>query len=359
MGKLYEIFGADAHEMTVKLLEASQAADRIPKDGTVLLKPNLVLASPPEQGATTHSGVLSGCIEYLQAHGIRDICIAESSWVGARTEQAMKASGYDKVCQRYNVPFYDLKKDRTRTVKTPLRPMEICCRPLDADFLINLPVLKGHCQTRMTCALKNCKGCLPDREKRRFHTEGLMRPIAALASALKPDLTIADSICGDLDFEEGGNPVQTNRMYLGADPVQVDAYGCRLMGLTPDDVPYLAMAERWGAGSMKLSPSDIVRLNEPSDSASYPAASGTVKQLTRRVRADGACSACYASLVRALYEARKEGLAVTDEIAIGQGWKGKRFPGLGVGNCCAGADEHCKGCPPTAADALAFLKARG
>ena len=54
MGKLYEIFGDNAHEMTVKLLEASQAADRIPKDGTVLLKPNLVLASPPEQGATTH-----------------------------------------------------------------------------------------------------------------------------------------------------------------------------------------------------------------------------------------------------------------------------------------------------------------
>ena len=52
MGKLYEIFGDNAHEMTVKLLEASQAADRIPKDGTVLLKPNLVLASPPEQGAT-------------------------------------------------------------------------------------------------------------------------------------------------------------------------------------------------------------------------------------------------------------------------------------------------------------------
>ena len=58
----------------------------------------------------------------------------------------------------------------------------------------------------MTCALKNCKGCLPDREKRRFHAEGLMRPIAALATALRPELTIVDSLCGDLDFEEGGNP---------------------------------------------------------------------------------------------------------------------------------------------------------
>ena len=96
----------------------------------------------------------------------------ESSWVGDKTERAMKVCGCDQVCERYGVPFYDLKKDKTRTVQTALRPMEISCRALDADFLIDLPVLKGHCQTEMTCALKNLKGCLPDREKRRFHSDG-------------------------------------------------------------------------------------------------------------------------------------------------------------------------------------------
>ena len=123
--------------------------------------------------------------------------------------------------------------------------MDICCRALDADYLINLPVLKGHCQTAMTCALKNCKGCLPDREKRRFHSEGLMRPIAALAAALRPELTIVDSLCGDLDFEEGGNPVPTGRMLLGEDPVQLDAYGCRLMGLALEQAPYIQMADKF------------------------------------------------------------------------------------------------------------------
>ena len=52
----------------------------------------------------------------------------------------------------------------------------------------------------MTCALKNLKGCLPDREKRRFHALGLQKPIAALGAALKPRLIVVDSICGDLDF---------------------------------------------------------------------------------------------------------------------------------------------------------------
>ena len=67
--------------------------------------------------------------------------------------------------------FYDLKKDRTRRVKTAIGDIEVCERALDAGLLVDLPVLKGHGQTLMTCALKNLKGCLPDREKRRFHME--------------------------------------------------------------------------------------------------------------------------------------------------------------------------------------------
>ena len=32
------------------------------------------------------------------------------------------------------------------------------------DFLINVPVMKGHCQTKITCALKNMKGLIPNSE---------------------------------------------------------------------------------------------------------------------------------------------------------------------------------------------------
>lgn len=357
MASIYEIFGTDAHNMTLSLMKAANVADMIPAGASVALKPNLVMAGAPDSGATTHAGVLSGCIEYLQAHGYRVISIIEGSWVGSQTDRAVHICGYDQVCKLYNVPFYDLKKDRTRRIETPLRPMDICERALDAGFLISLPVLKGHCQTVMTCALKNNKGCLPDREKRRFHSEGLMRPIAALATALRPDLTIVDSICGDLNFEEGGNPIQTNRMYLGRDPVQLDTYGCRLMGLSVDDVPYIGFAEQWGAGSTKIDPDDIITLNEPQASKGYPPSSGIVKSLTRRVCEDSACSACYAALVRGLYITLEEGVSTNWDIAIGQGWREKSFSGLGIGNCCAMAREHVNGCPPTAAKVAEFLRA--
>jgi len=345
MGKIFQIYGQDAREMTFRLLEASEAFRLVPAGGSVALKPNLVIAGTPESGATTHPGVLSGCIEYFREHGVSDISVIEGSWVGDETMRAMRRAGYDKVCSRYGVPFYDLKKDQTRPVKTAAGTIDICCRALDVGLLVDLPVLKGHGQTLMTCALKNLKGCLPDREKRHFHAMGLQKPIAALGAVLKPRLIVVDSICGDLDFEEGGTPVQTNRMYLGTDAVQLDAYGRSLMGLNPEDVPYIELCEQYGGGKAVWLPEDITELNQPAAGAAYPKPSGLVAGLTRHVHENQACSACYAALVRALYTSR---CGEREEIYIGQGWKGKKLDGLGVGKCCHGAVECVMGCPPTA-----------
>jgi len=345
MSKIYQIYGRDAHDMTLRLLEASNAISLVPTGGSVALKPNLVVAGTPENGATTHAGVVSGAIAYFQDHGVKDISVIEGSWVGDETMRAMRRAGYDAVCKKYDVPFHDLKKDKTRPVKTAIGNIDVCCRALDAGLLVDLPVLKGHCQTVMTCALKNLKGCLPDREKRRFHAMGLTQPIAALGAAMKPGLIIVDSICGDLNFEEGGTPVETNRMYLGTDAVQLDAYGARLMGLSLSQVEYIGLAEQYGGGSTRLDDGDIVNLNEPSDVKAYPRPSGTVASLTKRVRQDQACSACFANLVRALYAS---GYGSDVDIAIGQGFQGKTFDGVGIGRCCKGASTCVMGCPPTA-----------
>lgn len=352
MAKIYNIYGNDSHSMTMKLLEASDAIKLVPSGANIALKPNLVVSGSPDNGATTHSGVLSGCIEYFRDNGIKDISIIEGSWVGAETMGAMRRAGYEDVCKKYDVPFHDLKHDKTRKVQTKIGVIEICERALNAGFLVNLPVLKGHCQTVMTCALKNLKGCLPDREKSRFHSLGLTKPIAALGAALKTGLIIVDSICGDLDFEEGGNPVRTNRMFSGTDPVMIDSYGCSLMGLDISQVKYIKLAEDYGAGSTVFKPDDIITLNDPENAGSYPKPSGRVAALTKRVHEDSACSACYASLVRALNNNRK---GQNQDIYIGQGWRGKNIPdgALGIGRCCSGALRNVKGCPPSAKDIAA------
>ncbi|MBQ9403956.1 MAG: DUF362 domain-containing protein, partial [Synergistaceae bacterium] len=103
MSKIYNIYGDNTHSMTLTLLEESKAINLVPSGGSVALKPNLVVAGSPDNGATTHAGILSGCIEYFRDNGVKDITITEGSWVGDDTSRAMKRAGYDEVCKKYNV----------------------------------------------------------------------------------------------------------------------------------------------------------------------------------------------------------------------------------------------------------------
>jgi hypothetical protein len=74
------------------------------------------------------------------------------------------------------------------------------------------------------------------------------------------------------------------------------------------------------------------------------------------LKADSACSACFAALVRALYQAEEEGIEVSDRIYIGQGFQGKTLDGVGVGKCCRGANSCVMGCPPTASAILQQIR---
>ena len=75
------IHGTNYKEMAVQVLEKAGLADLIgSRDKSVALKPNLVVAAHPSGGATTHSELLAGVIEYLQDHDFRRISIMEGSW---------------------------------------------------------------------------------------------------------------------------------------------------------------------------------------------------------------------------------------------------------------------------------------
>lgn len=69
---------------------------------------------------------------------------------------------------------------------------------------------------------------------------------------IRQDFIVVDNICGDLDFEDGGNPVVMNRVLTGRDPVLMDAYVCNLMHYEISDVPYVELAGRLGVGCSEL-----------------------------------------------------------------------------------------------------------
>jgi hypothetical protein len=234
--------------------------------------------------------------------------------------------------------------------------IEICDSAKAVDFMINLPVMKGHCQTLVTCALKNNKGIMPNREKRRFHELGLTRPIAHLNTVARNDFILVDGICGDLDFEEGGNPVYGGRLFAALDPVLCDAWAANQMGYTTEDIPYIGLAESLGIGSADLSKVLVTEVNEPPAGAAKPQPTGKARRLGAYAEEDNACSACYAALIFALSHLEGGTLKrLPGKICIGQGFKGKAGQ-LGVGNCTKNFQHSVPGCPPSAADILRFLK---
>ena len=258
------IHGTNYKVMAKKVMEAANVAEDIgDKKKKIALKPNLVTAKAPSSGATTHSELLAGVIEYLQEHGFENITIMEGSWVGDRTGEAFRAAGYDMVCARYHVPFVDLQRDTWKEYDAAGMKIKLCDQAASVDYMINMPVLKGHCQTTVTCALKNNKGVIPNQEKRHFHTMGLHKPIAHLNTIARNDFILVDNICGDLDFEEGGNPVVMNRVLGFKDPVLCDAFVCDSMGYSIQDVPYIPLAEKLGVGSTDTAHANMIYLNQP------------------------------------------------------------------------------------------------
>jgi uncharacterized protein (DUF362 family) len=345
------IYTQDILQGTLELLDATNLKTLVRPGMKVSIKPNLVLAKPPELGATTHSEVVEGVIQYLRDLGISDIKIIESAWIGDDTKRVFKVCGYDAICKKYGIPFYDLKDDKIRKIDTGKYTFEVCSKAVETDFLINIPVLKAHCQTQLTCNLKNLKGCIPDSEKRRFHALGLHSPIAYLNKAIKTHFCVVDGICGDLDFEEGGNPVQRNMLLAGSDPLLLDSYCAELIGYRADEIDYLRIASQIGVGQLYGDTTTVTELNADKKPPCTKADSGMVKRLAAHINDDKACSACYAALIYALHHAN----VPKAKINIGQGFIGK--PGaIGCGDCTSGHERYVPGCPPTAADVLELLR---
>ena len=356
--EIWRSYGTDYKGMTKRLLTQSGLDRLLPAhsvhDPCIAIKPNLVTPSPASFGATTHPEVVAGIIEFLQEHDYNNIVIAEGSWVGDRTAEAFEYCGYNSLAEEYDVSLIDMQKEKGSVTDCAGEELSICSCVKDWDYLINVPVLKGHCQTHITCALKNIKGLIPNDEKRRFHTMGLHKPIAHLNSGIRQDFIVVDHICGDLSFEEGGDPVIRNCIMTALDPVLVDSYVCSLLDYSIEDVPYIGMAEALGVGSSDLSAMRLITCEgEPYED--LPAR--TILDVSYAVDDVDSCSACYGILIPALERLESEGLLdkLPDRIAIGQGHRGKTGK-LGIGNCTASFDICIMGCPPREEDIYSQLK---
>jgi len=145
----------------------------------------------------------------------------------------------------------------------------------DADLIINMPTLKKHTMTNLTCSLKNMMGVLDVQTTQDMHLWGesnktvfesmprdmnirrLCLTIAEAALAVNPDLTIIDArkvLCKDHVSVRTGEPRDANRIIISGDSLAADICAAKILkevyepyelGFTKDTFEY---AEKLGIG---------------------------------------------------------------------------------------------------------------
>jgi len=134
---------------------------------------------------------------------------------------------------------------------------------LESDVFINVPVLKDHDSTRMTCCLKNMMGVVWDRGY--WHSNNLNQCIADYALfEKKPALNVID--CYNVMVQHGPQGVskedviQMKSQIITTDWVAGDTAAAKMMNLAPERIEYLPIAYKMGLGNMKLETLNIKRI---------------------------------------------------------------------------------------------------
>ncbi len=237
----------------------------------VLIKPNAVMGGSPKvpcRGITSSPVIISELVRLVREKGAREVVIAEGSvelpTLKLDTQAAFLWSGIQALAETMNVPLVDMNKGpfRSFTLEDGTE-IDIAECMFEADFVINVPLLKTHNQTVVTVCLKNLKGCLAMESKKRCHTEtGLSRAIAQFNRFIPCHLNVVDALTAtEIGPTPTGKEDQVREMGLllvGTNRLECDVVGSHLLGYSAEKVPHVAHYADLTGGSLNLADVSII-----------------------------------------------------------------------------------------------------
>lgn len=220
--------GEDAYKTTKKALDRLNF--RV-KNKKVLIKPNLILDVPPEQGITTDVNVCKAIIERLENC---DVTIGEG---GINTDESFKKFGYNKLAKEFNAKIVNLNNDEIikAEVKNHLQFKKIpyANSVLESDYVIDVAKLKIHSLAQVTLSMKNMFGCVPGRVNKVMIHPLINKAIVDILQVRYPDFCVIDGIIGNQRDECYSDPVKAGLVIAGKDALAVDSIATRCMGINP------------------------------------------------------------------------------------------------------------------------------
>jgi len=266
----------DGPESVAKAMEAIDGWESFKPGMKVLLKPNLVISMPKvsPRGIITSPEFVVAVIKLLKEKGAGSIILADGAMsipsMKLDTEAALKWNGLDVICEKEGVEFVDLNKKPHRSFTlSDGTEIDIAEAMFDADFVINLPILKTHNQLKTTICIKNLKGSLPMKSKKKCHVETALVPaIAEINKFIPCDINIVDAITAtELGPAPSGRPDQVREMGLvlaSKDRLECDIVGSYLLGYDAKDIQYMAEYAKMNNQSIEMSDVEIIG-EDPAD----------------------------------------------------------------------------------------------
>ncbi len=232
----------------------------------VVIKPNFVEwpegTNFPKYGVLTTARLIEEMVILLKEYAVRHISLVEGPANGI-FRQIVSGMGLDLLADRYGVNLVDVFEGPFVTVTSGDVTLSIHKAVLDADHVIDMPVMKTHSQAMVSLGLKNLKGVLDTASRKRCHSpdprSDLNYHLGKLSEMLRPSLTIIDGI---YTLERGpycsGDACRTDMIVASRDVISADKVGAVILGIPPQTIPHIALTAEHRGRPLDLSDVNIL-----------------------------------------------------------------------------------------------------
>jgi len=199
----------------------------------IFVKPNL---SHPEYvaGVVTDPALTFELVSLLR-DGAAEVIVGESDGFNYPCRLAFEKTGTAAAVKRAGGTVINLSEDKVVKVKfggnSAVKQLFLPKTLLDADAVVDLPLMKTHEFMMYSGAIKNLFGCVPSNRRIYLHPY-LPEVLYLLYALLKPQLTIMDARVGiEGNGPTKGNPVKMDLMLTSNCALATDIIATRIMRL--------------------------------------------------------------------------------------------------------------------------------
>ena len=199
----------------------------------IFVKPNL---SHPEYvaGVVTDPELAYELVSLLRDRA-EEVVVGESDGFNYPCRLAFEKTGMANAVEKAGGTVINLSEDKVVKVKFqnsgPIKQLFLPKTLLDADAVVNLPLMKTHEFMMYSGAIKNLFGCVPSNKRIYLHPY-LTEVFYRIYTLLKPQLTIMDARVGiEGNGPTKGKPVKTDLMLTSNCSLATDVIATRIMGL--------------------------------------------------------------------------------------------------------------------------------